>query len=235
MQKSDPVTETAVLLDSVVHDLRTPLSAMSGWLEVLEAHFGEADGIVGRALLGLRRGVDSQTDGLNSLSDVLMKQRVNLPTNGDCLLLEHMQLALKQMDARPEAPLDRAEAARLEPFRSLDARNTLTCRDAGSSLIDACETLLHAIAVAQSPDDPPLSLTANADTVLITVPGASGDPSAVRTLCHGLAVYAAKRPEIRPQALWLARSILQRCGVAMQMSPAGGGGFNLILARESGS
>lgn len=233
--KCNPATETVVLLDAIIHDLRTPLSAMSGWLEVLEAHFGEADGIVGRALLGLRRGVDSQTEGLNSLSDVLMKQRIEMPANGDCLLLERMQVALKQMDSRQNSPLDTAESARLESFRSLDTGGSLACQDAGSTLIDACETLLHALAVAQAPDDGLLSITANADKLLITVPGGSGDTSAVRSLCHGLAVYSAKRPEIRPQALWLARSILQRCGLALQMSPAGGSGFNLVLSRDSGS
>ena len=75
----DEHSETGVLLDALIHDLRTPLSAMSGWLEVLEAHFGEVDGIVGRALPGLRRGVEGQTQTLNGISDVLTKQRVELP------------------------------------------------------------------------------------------------------------------------------------------------------------
>ena len=235
-RKCDPVAETAVLLDSLIHDLRTPLSAMSGWLEVLEAHFGEADGIVGRALLGLRRGVDSQTGGLNNLSDVLMKQRIDLPPNGDCLLLERMRLALKQMDARQDSQLDRTQSARLEPFRSFDAAVSLRCQDAGSSLNDACATFLHALAVAQDAADGPLSITANTEKILITVPGGSGDPSALESLCHGLAGYSARRPEIRAQALWLARSMLQRCGLAMEMSPAGGGGgFNLLVSRAQGA
>jgi hypothetical protein len=231
VRKCDPVMETGILLDSIIHDLRTPLSAMSGWLEVLEAHFGEADGLVGRALLGLRRGVDSQTMSLNGISDVLMKQRIDLPADGDCLLLERMQLALKQMEARQDSPLDGVESKRLKPFRLLDPSGSLTCKDAGSSLNDACATLLHALAVAQDDHDGPLSITANADKVLITVPGGHGDPSAVNSLCHGLASYSSKRPEIRAQALWLARSMLRRCGLALQMSPAGGGGFNLLLSR----
>lgn len=227
----DPVAEVAVLLDAIIHDLRTPLSAMSGWLEVLEAHFGEADGIVGRALQGLRRGVDSQAGGLNNLSDVLMKQRIDLPADGDCLLLERMQLALRQMDARRDLPVESPGSARLDPLRSFDAAGSLTCKDAGSGLNDACGTLLRALVAAQDAADGSLSITANANKILITVPGGSGDASALRSLCQGLAGYSARLPEIRPQALWLARSMLQRCGLTMQMSPAGGGGFNLLLSR----
>lgn len=227
----DCTTETAVLLDSIIHDLRTPLSAMSGWLEVLEAHFGEADGIVGRALLGLRRGVDSQTLGLSGLSDVLMKQRIDLPAQGECTLLERLRLALEQMGSRPESALDPAMSARLEAFRTVDPAGSLTCQDAGTSLSDACATLLQALVTAQGETDSPMSITANADKVLITVPGGSGDPTAIRSLCVGLAGYPTRRPEIRAQALWLARSMFRRCGLALQMSPAGGGGFHLLLSK----
>lgn len=231
----DPIQETAVLLDTVIHDLRTPLSAMSGWLEVLEAHFGAADGIVGRALLGLRRGVDSQSQELHVLSDVLMKQRIDLPADGDCLLLERIQLALKHMDVREDSPLGSAESARLQPFRVLDAAGTLHCRDGGTSLGDACGTLLHALAITQGGRDGPMAITAGADKVLITIPGTSGEPAALQSLCLGLQGYSTRRPAIRAQALWLARSILQRCGLALRMNPAPGGGVNLFLERAGGS
>lgn len=230
-QFCDPVVETGVLLDSVIHDLRTPLSAMSGWLEVLEAHFGEADGIVGRALLGLRRGVDSQAVGLSGLADVLMKQRIDLPVDGDCVLLERMQLALDQLEARPDSPLDQQAAARLAPFRASEARGSLRCLDAGSSLGDACATLLHALALAQEDVDPPLSVSADERGVLVSVASASGDRSAVRSLCQGLAGYSAKRPEIRAPALWFARSMLQRCGLDLRMKPVQSGGFDLLIGR----
>jgi hypothetical protein len=228
----DPVIETAVLLDSVIHDLRTPLSAMSGWLEVLEAHFGEADGIVGRALLGLRRGVDSQTAGLSHLSDVLMKQRMDLPLDGDCVLLERMRQALDHLESQPDSPVDRHASARLAPLKALQAAASLKCQDAGSSLNDACGTLLHALAVAQDAADGPLSIAADEDKVVISVPGGSGDQSALRSLCNGLAGFSGKRPEIRAPALWLARSMLQRCGLAMQMKAVPGGGFDLLLSRS---
>ena len=232
-QACDAVSETAILLESIIHDLRTPLSAMSGWLEVLEAHFGEAEGIVGRALTGLRRGVESQTTGLNGLSDVLMKQRIDLPAAGDCLLLERMQLALRQMEERREPPLDQLVAERLKPFRLLDPTGSLTCQDAGSSLNDACGTLLHALALAQDAADGPMSITAHSDQVLITVPGGSGDPSPIKSLCNGLAGYHANRPDLRAQALWLARSMLRRCGLALRMDPTAGGGFSLLLSRAA--
>jgi hypothetical protein len=227
----DCALETAVLLDSIIHDLRTPLSAMSGWLEVLEAHFGEADGIVGRALLGLRRGVDSQTAGLSGLSDVLMKQRIDIPGQSECVLLERLSAALAELEANPEASLDPAVAARLAPFKTLDPAGSLTCRDAGSSLVEACVTLLRALSAAQDPADAPLALAATPDSILITLAGGHGDPTALRSLCVGLAGYPTRRPEIRAQAIWLARSLFRRCGIALQMSPAVGGGFHLLLSR----
>lgn len=229
----DCALETAVLLDSIIHDLRTPLSAMSGWLEVLEAHFGEADGIVGRALLGLRRGVDSQSAGLSGLSDVLMKQRIDIPGQDDCTFLERMRLALQELESSPEGRLDPALSARLAPFRKLDAAGSLSCRDAGSSLVEACGTLLRALAAAQDPGDAPLSISADADHVLVTLPGGNGDPTALRSLCVGLAGYPTRRPEIRAQTIWLARSLFRRCGVALQMSPATGGGFQLLLTKAA--
>jgi len=224
--------ETAVLLESIIHDLRTPLSAMSGWLEVLEAHFGEAEGIVGRALTGLRRGVDSQTDGLNGLSDILMKQRIDLPADSECLLLERMQMALRQLDSR-KPPLDALVSERLAPIRLLNPGGSLTCQDAGSSLNDACGTFLHALALSQNEADSPLSVTGHPDKVLITVPGGSGDLLPIKSLCHGLGKYRARRPGIQAQALWLARSMLQRCGLALQMVPSAAGGFSLLLSRAA--
>ena len=227
----DCALETAVLLDSIIHDLRTPLSAMSGWLEVLEAHFGEADGIVGRALLGLRRGVDSQTLGLSGLSDVLMKQRIEIPGEGDCTLLERLQLALQDMRQSADGPPDPTVAVRLAPFLALETAGSLTCQDAGTSLTEGCGTLLRALAAAQDPGDAPISVSANADKILITLPGGNGDPTALRSLCLGLAGYPTRRPEIRAQAIWLARSIFRRCGVAMEMSPAAAGGFHLLISK----
>ena len=227
----DPVTETAVLLESVIHDLRTPLSAMSGWLEVLEAHFGEADGIVGRALLGLRRGVDSQTAGLSSLSEVLMKQRLDLPVDGDCVLLERMRTALEQLEARPDSPVDRQASARLAALKNGVPGSSLKCRDAGTSLTDAFGTLLQALAVAQDDADPPLTIAADDTQVVITVPASSGDISALKSICQGLASYSARRPEIRAPALWLARSMLRRCELVLQMNATAGGGFDLLLRR----
>ena len=221
--------EVAVLLDAVIHDLRTPLSAMSGWLEVLETHFGEADGIIGRALLGLRRGVDSQTRGLNDLSDVVMKQRGGAPDSAKIPFLDCLQQALQRLDDRAGSPLGAAESARLEAIRALDGTGTLACANGCPSLVDACGTLLQAIAAAQADPDPPVAVTAGTDRVLITIPGASGDRSALTGLCMGLQGYTSRRPDIRVQALWLARAALQRGGLALRMAPAAGGGLELLL------
>jgi hypothetical protein len=114
-----------------------------------------------------------------------MKQRIDLPAAGDCLLLERMQLALRQMEERREPPLDQLVAERLKPFRLLDPTGSLTCQDAGSSLNDACGTLLHALALAQDAADGPMSITAHSDQVLITVPGAVAIPLRSRVFATG--------------------------------------------------
>jgi hypothetical protein len=158
-----------------------------------------------------------------------MKQRIDLPVDAQCLLLDRVQQAFQQMEDNPDAAVPRPVQARLAAFKKVSARGSLTCRDAGSSLVDACGTLLHAIAIAQDDGDPPLSITANADNILITIPGGSGDASALKSICQGLSGYSGKRPDIRAQALWLARATLQRCGLSLRMSPAPGGGFNLLI------
>ncbi len=231
-ETGDAVAETAVLLDSAIHDLRTPLSAMSGWLEVLETHFGEADGIVGRALLGLRRGVDSQTASLSGLSDVLMRLRISVPDNVECVLLARLQLALKHMADTDDSPLNAAEKARLDPLRQVDPSGSVLCKDAGASLGDALVTLLHALAVSQSAEDPSMRIAARDDELIVTVPGATGDRTPLISLCQGLEGYATRRPEVRAQALWFARTVMQRCGLALEMRAAGADGFDLHLRRR---
>ncbi len=228
----DPVLETAILLDAVIHDLRTPLSAMSGWLEVLEAQIGAVDGLTGRALQGLRRGVDGQTRVLNVLSDTLMKQRMALPPGGDCLLLERMQQALQDLERRGTGSASPVETRRLAALARLVPTGSLTCADAGAALADACGVLLQALSIAQSGADAPITVTADAAGIRFTVPGGSGDPSPLHGLCNGLAGYATRRPDIRVQSLWLARTMLHRCGLVLQTVPADDGGFSLWIARR---
>ncbi len=224
----DEVGETGVLLDALIHDLRTPLSAMSGWLEVLEAHFGAVDGIVGRALLGLRRGVEGQTQTLNGISDVLTKQRVDLP-GAECNLLAQLQRSLSEMDGQPDAPLDPAAIARLAPFRTFKGSSSLACA-AGATFGDACGTLLRALAAAQGEGDEPLAIEADDDVLRIRVPGASGDLSSLESISSGLRPHPPRRPQIRPQALWLARSIFRRCNLQLRLVPAAQGGVELLIA-----
>ncbi len=224
-------SETGVLLDALIHDLRTPLSAMSGWLEVLEAHFGEAEGIVGRALLGLRRGVEGQTRTLNGISDVLTKQRMLLPDDDRCNLLEQLQEALNAMDGQSESPLDASELARLAPVRAFAGESTLACPGGGSTLRDACGTLLHAVAVAQGEDDAQIAIATEGDEIRIRIPGTSGDLSSLESLINGLRPHAPRRPHIRPQALWLARSVFQRCSLRLQLFAGPENGVELLIGR----
>ena len=228
----DEHSETGVLLDALIHDLRTPLSAMSGWLEVLEAHFGEAEGIVGRALLGLRRGVEGQTQTLNGISDVLTKQRIVLAEDDECNLLEHLQDALNAMDGQSESPLDASESARLAPLRTFAGKSSLACPGGGSTLGDACGTLLHAVAVAQGEGDAQIAIAAEGDEIRIRIPGATGDLSSLESLVNGLRSHAPRRPHIRPQALWLARSVFRRCSLRLDLFPGPEDGVELLIGRD---
>ena len=97
----DPEMDTVVLLEAMIHDLRTPLSAMSGWLEVLEAQLGgAAEPMAERALRGLRRSVDAQAGVLNMLSETLARQRSEPGERDECLLLERLQAAMARLEAR---------------------------------------------------------------------------------------------------------------------------------------
>ncbi|MGE0796863.1 MAG: histidine kinase dimerization/phospho-acceptor domain-containing protein [Lautropia sp.] len=225
----DPEIETAVLLDAVIHDLRTPLSAMSGWLEVLEAHVGEStDDLLARALRGLRRSVDAQAGILNTLSETLAQQRRTLGPHQDCLLLERLQQAMGVLESRRAAVS--IDLARLAPLRHFSGAAELTCVDAGPPLTDACAVLLQALAIAQSTADGPIVISGGAAQLRITVPGGSGDRAPLRGLCQGFGGYGARRPDLRIQTLWLARSMLRRCGLDLRMAP-GDAGFDLLIGR----
>jgi signal transduction histidine kinase len=57
------------LLAGFPHELRTPLNAITSWTHVLEAHLGDADPTVRRALAGIMIGVEQQVQLIAGLAD----------------------------------------------------------------------------------------------------------------------------------------------------------------------
>jgi signal transduction histidine kinase len=57
-------------LATITHDLRTPLSAIKAWANVLDAQLREnQDPMVRRALNGIMSGIDQQASLLDKLAD----------------------------------------------------------------------------------------------------------------------------------------------------------------------
>lgn len=57
------------VLSTASHDLRGPLNAIHTWAHVLERKLGEADAAVGRALAGIRAGVEQQVTLIEKIID----------------------------------------------------------------------------------------------------------------------------------------------------------------------
>lgn len=57
------------VLSTASHDLRGPLNAIHTWAHVLERKLGEADASVGRALAGIRAGVEQQVALIEKIID----------------------------------------------------------------------------------------------------------------------------------------------------------------------
>lgn len=57
------------VLSVASHDLRGPLNAIHTWAHVLERKLGETDASVGRALAGIRAGVEQQVDLIEKIID----------------------------------------------------------------------------------------------------------------------------------------------------------------------
>lgn len=57
------------VLSTASHDLRGPLNAIHTWAHVLERKLGEADASIGRALAGIRAGVEQQVSLIEKIID----------------------------------------------------------------------------------------------------------------------------------------------------------------------
>lgn len=207
--------EARVVLDAAVHDLRTPLSAMSGWLDVLETQVVAPGGITAKALEGLRRGIDQQVRAIGQLAEALVVQH-DATVAGEMRPLSGPLLAAF-------ARLEAGEASVLRPIDVLYGSESPPCIDQGGALVDALATFLRTLARACRTDGGLLEVDARADRIAFRFAGDEASAAVLDALCNGLASPRLKVEGFTLAALWAARTVLHRAGLALALTTAGQG------------
>lgn len=243
----DPGAEVWPVIDASIHDLRTPLGAMSGWLEVLEARADAADSpdpMAARALVGLRRAIEQQTRLLEGYAQVADTRRrwpnATVPRPLAAVLAE----ALGRLDAAPAGRLTALNAA----LNSTNPGDSPTCRDAGDCLVDAVLVLLKLLVSALGDGHQPglrsdsQALVIDARTVdalrvdvqRVDAQRVDGEPAALAAFCVRPDARAARIAGTGLAQLWNARNVLRRCGIGMRFAAGRcGEGFSLTLLAQA--
>ncbi|MGE0314700.1 MAG: response regulator [Lautropia sp.] len=206
---ADPVLEGAWnAIDASIHDLRTPLSAMSGWLEVLEARAASGDTMGARAMQGLRRAIDQQTRLLDDYAKVSQVQRQWPSAAGRRPLAGPLDLAMQRLESEVAVRLAPASAVLVDA----DGQAGPLCLDAGERLVDALATLLGLLAHGLGPRGK-LSLSIERDALRFDAASIDGDPTALAAFCARPGKAGARAANVGLAVLWSARTVLDRCGV----------------------
>lgn len=228
----DPGAEVWPVIDASIHDLRTPLGAMSGWLEVLEARADAADSpdpMAARALVGLRRAIEQQTRLLEGYAQVADTRRrwpnATVPRPLAAVLAE----ALGRLDAAPAGRLTALNAA----LNSTNPGDSPTCRDAGDCLVDAVLVLLKLLVSALGDGHQP-GLRSDSQALVIDARTVDGEPAALAAFCVRPDARAARIAGTGLAQLWNARNVLRRCGIGMRFAAGRcGEGFSLTLLAQA--
>ena len=217
-----PGREAALnVIDASIHDLRTPLSAMSGWLEVLEARGAATDPMALRAVQGLRRAIDQQAGLLGGYAKLSHQQR-SRPMAGSARPLSEV---LVQARSRLDEPL----AARLVAKRELAGLALPACMDSGERLVDALALLLERIAKALGAGDE-LEVLDEPGEIRLSSDTADGDIAALAAFCGPLDKAGARVAGLDLATFWAARSALADGAIEPRFSPGKGDrGFEVIL------
>ena len=223
-----------------LHDLRTPLSAMSGWLEVLEARADSSDPIVSRSIAGLRRAVDDQAALLDSYGVVSRQHRQWPSACARRTLFDVLVASISRLEGDAASilePLRAMAADALDPLAGSDGADAddeaLLCDDAGDRLIDACGLLLRLLAAATgakgvlafrrepgslaihcSVRDEPDEERPDGQLDGLIAFCTAGDGASGST--SGSAV--ARKAHLNPAMLWSGRAVLARCGIGARLS-----------------
>ena len=219
------------VIDASMHDLRTPLAAMSGWLEVLEARLGDAaaqDSMTTRALQGLRRAIEQQTRLLDGYAKVADTHRAWPPAGSPCPLPQALIAAIGQLDS--------ASAGRLAPLIAgpvLDpGQQGLSCLDANGRLVDALAVLLSLLSNALG-ERGRANVRFESQAIVIDVLHPDAKGSVLAAFCSGPDKVAARASGAGLAQLWSARQVLERCGIEPRFdTDPDGEGFSLSLLAQ---
>lgn len=198
--------DLAQMLDGAVHDLRTPLGAMSGWLEVIESELGEVDGVLGKAVAGLRRAVDEQARMIQSFSNAFEVLHEPFDPARRTPYVERVLAVADRLD--PEA------RARIGSLDHLRERSLALCIDGGDALDDSLLVFLRLLAAASTePLGRETTLDGEGEGIVFHLRSRPESVDSLLAFCNGLNRNAVKRANHSLPVLWAARTALLDSGL----------------------
>lgn len=194
------------MLDGAIHDLRTPLGAMSGWLEVIETELGEVDGVLGKAVAGLRRAVDEQSRMIHNFSNAFEVLREPFDVQRRCGFVDRLLAAAERLD--PES------RARIGLLEHLQGQSRVECTDGGIVLDDGLLMFLRLLALAAI-DETSIVFTIDGEDegLVVHLRSKPACVDALLAFCNGLNRAAVRRVNFSLPTLWAARLALIDSGL----------------------
>lgn len=194
------------MLDGAIHDLRTPLGAMSGWLEVIETELGEVGGVLGKAVGGLRRAVDEQARMIQAFSNAFDVLREPFDAQRRCGFVDRLLAAAARLD-----PVARARIGSLEHLRG---HSRVECTDGGIVLDDGLLVFLRLLALAAIDETGSVfTIDGEDEGLVVHLRARPGCVDSLLAFCNGLNRSAVKRVNFSLPALWAARLALIDSGL----------------------
>ncbi len=193
------------MLDGAVHDLRTPLGAISGWLEVLESELGEVEGVVGKAVAGLRRAVDEQVRMVQQFSHASSVLHEPFDPSRRAVLVDRLLTAASRLD--PE------EDSRIGSLEHLRGRSSARCIDGGDRLDDGLLIFLRLLAIATVEAGGGFTIDGDDQGLVVHLQSRQQAAESLLAFCNGLNRSAAKRASMPLPILWAARTALIDSGL----------------------
>ena len=199
-------TDLAQMLDGAVHDLRTPLGAMSGWLEVIESELGDAEGVLGKAVAGLRRAVDEQAQMIQSFSDAFAVLHDPFDPQRRTAFVDRLLAVSERLE--PET------RARIGSLVQLQGRSQALCIDGGDALDDGLLVFLRLLAEASvEAVGGGATLDGGGEGLVVHLRSRPEHVDSLLAFCNGLNRTAVKRTRHSLPVLWAARTALLDAGL----------------------
>lgn len=215
--------DLAQMLDGAIHDLRTPLGAMSGWLEVIETELGSAGGVLGKSVAGLRRAIDEQARMIQAFGNAFDVLHEPFDPLRRTPFIDRLLMASSRLDAET-----RARIGSLEHLRGLSKAD---CIDGGNCLDDGLFVFLKLLGAAATCEiGSGCTIDGQDEGLVVHLQAHPQQVESLLAFCNGLNRAAVKRARYSLPELWSARSALLDSGlepgarVDRRTSAAGGAG-----------